>query len=41
MCQHNEAVFFISSDIEDTKIVLVYICCNTKCGNYWRKIAEE
>lgn len=34
-CQHKEAVFFISSDVEDTKIVLVYIC--NSCGHYWRK----
>lgn len=40
-CNHNEAVFFISSDIEDTKIVLVYICCNRECGNFWRKTNEE
>lgn len=40
-CGHNEAVFFISSDIEDTKIVLLNICCNTKCGHYWRNTVEE
>lgn len=38
-CQHTEAVFFISSDIEDTKIVLVYIC--NKCGHFWRKEVED
>jgi DNA-directed RNA polymerase II subunit RPB9 len=38
-CGHKEAVFFISSDIEDTKIVLVYIC--NKCGHYWRKEVDD
>ena len=40
-CGHNEAVFMISSDIEDTKIVLIYICANSKCGHCWNKVVEE
>ena len=38
-CGFDEAVFFISSDIEDTKIVLIYIC--NKCGQYQRKEVDE
>ena len=38
-CGHDESVFFISSDIEDTKIVLIYIC--SKCGHYERKEVDE
>lgn len=38
-CNHDEAVFFISSDVEDTKIVLVYIC--NSCGHFWRKENDD
>jgi len=38
-CGKIGAVFFISSDNEDTKIVLIYICCD--CGHHWRKIVKE
>lgn len=40
-CGKEEAVFFISSDNEDTKIVLIYICCNQECGHHWRKEVDE
>ena len=36
-CNKRGAVFFIESDTEDTKIIVVYICCNTGCGHYWNK----
>jgi DNA-directed RNA polymerase II subunit RPB9 len=40
-CAKDDVVFFISSDNEDTKIVLIYICCNPECGHHWRKEVEE
>lgn len=37
ICGHGEAVFLISTDIEDTKIELIYICGNLTCGHSWKK----
>ena len=39
-CGYGEAVFMISTDIEDTKIELIYICGDRDCGNYWKKISD-
>ena len=36
-CGHNEAVFMITTDNEDSKIILVFICCNPECGQQWSK----
>ena len=36
-CNYNEASFMITSDLEDTKIVLIYICANPdECGHWWK-----
>ncbi len=40
-CGHQEAVFLISTDIEDTKIELIYICGNVRCGHTWKKQVKE
>ena len=40
-CAFQEAVFLISTDIEDTKIELIYICGNTECGHSWKKQVHE
>ena len=39
-CKFNEAVYFLTTDLEDTKIVRVYICARTAngrpvCGHHW------
>lgn len=41
VCGHDEAVFLITSDKEDTKIELIYICANQNCDHHWKKITEE
>lgn len=40
-CGHNDAVFLISSDKEDTKIELIYVCANPECGFNWKKEVNE
>ncbi len=40
-CGYGEAVFLISTDLEDTKIQLIYICANRKCGHSWKKHVAE
>ena len=40
-CGHNEAVFFITTDLEDTKIELIFICTNRECGHDWKKEAPD
>ena len=40
-CGKNDAVFLISSDKEDTKIELIYICANPECGCNWKKQVNE
>ena len=39
-CHHRDAVFLISSDIEDTILELIYICANRDCGYTWKKEVE-
>ena len=41
VCDFGEAVFLISTDIEDTKIELIYICGDTACGHSWKKQVNE
>lgn len=41
VCGFNEAVFLITQDAEDTKIELIYICCNRQCGYSWKKEVNE
>lgn len=36
-CGYHEAVFLIGTDIEDTKIELIYVCGNVDCGYHWKK----
>ena len=36
-CSHDEAVFLIDSDKEDTKIEIIYICSNPNCSYSWKK----
>lgn len=40
-CNYPEASFFINTDIEDTRIELIYICGNPECGFAWKKQIEE
>lgn len=40
-CKYNEAIFMITQDTDDTKIELIYICCNPQCGHKWKKVVEE
>lgn len=40
-CGFEWAVFLITTDKEDTKIELIYICGNHMCGHNWKKIQEE
>ena len=40
-CSYNDAAFFISTDIEDTKIELIYICGNVHCSFSWKKPITE
>ena len=40
-CEFFEAVFLISTDIEDSKIEIVYICANLDCGFNWKKFVNE
>ena len=35
-CSFDEAAFLITSDKEDTKIELYYICCNPECDHFWK-----
>ncbi len=36
-CGGQEAVFLVTSDKEDTKLELVFICTNEECGHHWKK----
>ena len=40
-CGYPEAVFLIGTDLEDTKIELIYICGDMDCGHHWKKHVEE
>ena len=40
-CHHFDAVFLISSDVEDTILELIYICANRECGHIWKKETVE
>lgn len=40
-CGHTEAVYMVTTDMEDTKLVLIYICTNAACGHNWRKTQAQ
>lgn len=40
-CGFDTAVFFITTDVEDSVIELVYICANKECGHSWRVGAPD
>ena len=40
-CEHMEAVFMISTDNEDSRIILLYFCCNQECRHQWAKQTVE
>ena len=36
-CRQVGAVYAITTDAEDTKMILLYICANPACGHSWRR----
>ncbi len=40
-CEYFEAVFLISTDIEDSKVEIIYVCSNLNCGFNWKKYVNE
>lgn len=35
-CSFSEAVFLISTDVEDTRVEVIFICANKLCGHIWK-----
>lgn len=40
-CRLTGAVYLITTDAEDTKMVLLYICASAACGHSWRRDPAE
>ena len=40
-CDFEWCVYMISTDLDDTKIEMIYICGDIKCGHYWKDVSNN